>query len=71
MQNGGEGDGSGGGGGAAPANKGKGKGKGKDMFENKPICYNWNNGMPCKVTPCKSAHVCLICQKHHPKKDNM
>ena len=58
---------------AGPA-KGKGKGAGKsansdETFEGKPICYNWNRGVPCKAgEACTYAHVCLICKKaDHPK----
>ena len=67
IQNGGNGDGAAPpptGGGARPA---KGIGRGKDMFNGKPICYNWNRNAPCKQSPCNFAHVCLVCQANHRK----
>ena len=82
LQNGGVGDGSDGGfprlqtvappPNAHPAARpGKGAGKDRrDSFNGKPICYNWNKGAPCKQNPCPMAHVCLICNKEHRKKDH-
>ena len=56
---------------AKGTSKGKSKGSGKndETFEGKPICYNWNHGVPYKAgDPCPYAHVCLICKKpDHPK----
>lgn len=26
------------------------------------ICFNWNQGIPCKATPCPWAHVCWFCE---------
>ena len=58
IQNGGVGDGT------TQKGKAKGKGKSDDLFEGKPICYNWNKGKDCtKGAACTFAHVCLICKK--------
>ena len=29
----------------------------------KMICFSYNNGQPCKQTPCLMAHVCQICEQ--------
>ena len=60
MANGGVGDG------------GKGGGKQKLKVKtaaNQPICFAYNNGQPCKQTPCNFAHVCQLCEGPHPKTD--
>ena len=44
--------------------KGKGKNGKGNMFEGKPICYNWNRKAACKSQNCTMAHVCLKC--HSP-----
>ena len=31
------------------------------------ICFSFNNGKPCKQTPCNMAHVCQMCEGNHPK----
>ena len=54
----------------ASKGKGKGKGKGKDMYERKPICYNWHRNAPCKSQDCQMAHVRLVCHGNHRKVDN-
>ena len=51
---------------AASASKGISKG-GKDTHNGKPICYNWNKGVPCTRNPCGFAHVCIGCKGAQPK----
>ena len=61
LTNGGVGDGTGGGGSSASGGpggdkgKGKGKGKGNRTDDGKPICFNWNKGLPCKSSKCSTA----------------
>ena len=64
IANGGVGDGAGAGG--AARQKLKVKTSGPDQ---KPICFAWNNGQPCKNTPCTFAHVCQLCEGSHAKSD--
>ena len=47
---------------------GKGASKGNTTFQGKPICFNWNNGKPCRDGDgCAMVHVCLKCNaKDHP-----
>ena len=62
-----------GGGGAAPAGTGgaappKGQSKGASKTKaGQMICFSFNNGKPCKQTPCNMAHVCQMCEGNHPK----
>ena len=57
ILNGGVGDGS--------AAKGKGKSKGKGNG----ACYAWNDGKPCKDTPCNFQHICSKCGGGHKRPD--
>ena len=44
----------------------KGKGTGNNnMPDGKPICLNWNKGIPCKSNSCTMAHSYLICHGDH------
>ena len=47
---------------------GKGGNKGNSTFQGKPICFNWNNGKPCRDGDgCTMVHVCLKCNANdHP-----
>ncbi|XP_062590359.1 uncharacterized protein LOC134251958 isoform X2 [Saccostrea cucullata] len=31
-------------------------------------CFSYNNGKPCKTSPCKYMHICQHCGEQHPKK---
>ena len=55
---------------ASQAGAGKARGKGKLKDKNAAgvqICYAFNNGQPCKFTPCKFAHCCQVCEGDHPR----
>ena len=48
----------------------KGKGKGNNnMPDGRPICFNWNKGLPYKSQTCTMAHVCVTCHVDHRQKD--
>ena len=50
----------------------KGKGKGNNnMPDGRPICFNWNKGLPCKSQTCTMAHACLTCHGDHRQKDHV
>ena len=59
--------------GAGNGDKGRnGKGKGNNnMPDGRPICFNWNKGLPCKNPSCTMAHACLICHGDHRQKDHV
>ena len=54
---------------APPGGKATGKGGKSKSAEGKPICFAFNNGQPCKFTPCNFAHICQTCEGDHPKGD--
>ena len=46
--------------------KGPSKAKGSSK-EQAAVCYNWNNGTPCRYMPCKFRHECERCgSASHP-----
>ena len=52
----------GGKGGAATGGGGKPNGAKAKTSDGKPICFSWNNGQPCRNSPCTFAHVCWFCE---------
>jgi hypothetical protein len=54
-----------GGAGDAPTRREKGKGKSKG--KGKGICFQYDQGKPCKSNPCPYTHACSKCGGPHPK----